>query len=253
MIANIYFDDMDLEIMTRESVLNESMINQEIISNMNIYEEMAIFESGDAPESQKQGILVKLAQSISKLIKNIIDYVERFFKSISGNVGEKLSVSDYMNAESTQVKFQEDYKKIYDQCEKEFFEAHKFLSLIHKKTGIPPKQLNEWSDRISNFVIENGTTVLTVAASVTLGNKIHQLLTDNNKKLKDLQKEYDDLVNEANERDIQNLKENGHPIIAQTQTVLNGMSTLTKRLTAPFKTIVGRIDQYKTAYDKKKK
>ena len=253
MVANIYFDDMDLEILARESALEESIINQDIVSNMNIYEEMVMFESGDESDSKQQGILQRLAKSISKLIQNIIDYVERFFKSIGANVGEKLSVSDYMNAETTQVKFQSDIKKIYDECEKEFFEAHKFLSLLHKKTGIPPKKLNEWSDRISNFVINNGTTVLTVATSVTLGNKIHDLMTNNNKKLKELQKEYDQLTKEANEKEIQELKDSGHPYMAQMQTVLNGMSTLTKRLSAPFASIQSKLNQYKTSYQKKKK
>lgn len=253
MVANIYFDDMNLEILARESALEESIINQEIVSNMNIYEEMVMFESGEEADSKQQGILQRLAKSISKLIQNIIDYVERFFKSIGANTGEKLSVSDYMNAETTQLKFQSDIKQIYDECEKEFFEAHKFLSLLHRKTGIPPKKLNEWADRISNFVINNGTTVLTVATSVTLGNKIHDLMTDNNKKLKELQKEYDQLSKEMDEREIQQLKDSGHPIMAQMQTVLSGMSTLTKRLSAPFGSIQNKLNQYKASYNKKKK
>lgn len=252
MVANIYFDDMNLEILARESALEESIINQEIVSNMNIYEEMVMFESGDEADSKKEGILQRIGKSISNLIQSIIDYVSRFFKTISANTGEKLSVSDYMDAESTQIKFQSDIKKIYEECEKEFFEAHKFLSFFHRKTGVPPKKLNEWSDRLNNFAIEHGTTVITAAASVIIGNKIHQTLSNNNEALQKAKAENERLIKEADQLKSEELKEDGHLILSQMNTVISGMSTITRRLTSVYSSIVGNLNKYKVTYRDKK-
>ena len=252
MVANIYFDDMDLEILARESALEESIIKQDIVSNMNIYEEMVMFESGEEADSKQQGILQRIGKSISNLIQSIIDYVSRFFKSISANTGEKLTASDYMDAESTQIKFQSDIKKIYEECEKEFFEAHKFLSLLHKKTGIPPKKLNEWTDRLNNFVIDNGTTVITAAASVIIGNKIHQTLSKNNEALQKAKEENERLIKESQKLKSEELKEDGHNILSQMNTVVSGMSTITRRLTSVYSSIVGNLNKYKVTYNDKK-
>lgn len=250
-VGNIYFDDIDLEIMTRESVLDQSLLNKEISNGLNMFNEMTLFESAEDSEA-KDGVLVRIGKTISTLIQSIIDYVERFFKSISANVGKKLSVDDYMTSDTAKIRLNADMKKIYEETEKQLFEGHKFLNMLYKKTGIEPRVLNKWSDKVSSFVIENGGTILSTAASVTLANAIHQSLTNNNEKLKNLQKENDRLVDEMNKLEADRLKEDGHTIMSQIHTVINGLSTISRRYTRMYSSIEGQLKQYKKSYKEKK-
>ena len=249
---NIYSDDMEFEIYARENALEISILNHSISEDLNIYSEMTFFESGD--DSETDGVLAKIGANIRKIIDNILNFITGFFKSIGMNVGEKLTVSDYMNANSTKIHLNQDIQAIQKEIDEELMEGHKITKLLSKKTGFDPKMVQSFVDRVTNFTIDNGGTIISTALTVTFANALSNNILGGQK----LAKELNEVERRTEEEAVRSgkisedkLRKQGHEKLAAITKVANSVSIIMRRASSAYGSVERQLKKHKNVYKKK--
>lgn len=254
-MENLYSDDMDFEILARENALEIDIIQHAIMEDFNIYTETCMFESAES-EDKSDGILTKIVDNMKKAIKKIIEFVQGIFTSMKMGVGDQLSVSDYMKSDTAKIRLTNYALAIQKELEDEILEGRKLVKAISSKAGFDPHIVASFVDKAQNFVMDQGTTILSTGAAVVLANKISNSILNGNKLLKKNQELAEQIEAEKKKQsDIKTdkLKNDGHSKLAALNSLNNVISSTMRKATGVWSSLNRELDKYKVTKNDREK
>lgn len=244
-LENLYSDDLDTELFIRECFIDIEESSMKSNQYLDYYNESVMFESED---DAQDGVLRKICNKIREIIEKIGLAISSFFKSIHMNIGEQLSVSDYMTSDDAKIKLSADYEKIVDEIDKEILSRHKIVSKLAKMTGVSPRAVKNITDHAQQVVIDNAPTVMTVTSGVLLANKISKTFLKGDqvrKDINDLNKKVNKELKRKRNLRTQILRDQGHEFMALLNEQGASLGNLMNKLMRGSKEVTKELNKFK--------
>lgn len=182
-IESVYSDDLEFEIYFRESALETKKMQFEYMQLETLYE--------TGSEEAKTNVFSKMLESIKNFIMKIKESISNFMLAISQSFGKEVTVKDYMDSNTAEVRIQGDIEKITKEIQDEILSERKGVQAISKaikgiadKTNLPldkffdTRAIANTIDKINGFVIDNGEAVVSAAIATTIANKLSKSIKD---------------------------------------------------------------------------
>lgn len=255
----LYSEDKNIELFFRESALAMLEADNECS------EIEALYIEADE-DSDKPGLFSKLAGVVKTIINKIIETIKDFIEAIRNAFGPKLTVDNYMNSNTVEVRLSEDIEKISEQIEAEILSERKgvqviskFVQKISSATNLPldafisDKTIGAAIDKANTFVAEHGATVIKAAAATMIANKLHQLTSDSlhlTKKLKESEEELEKKRNAIDEDKLAEYDKNGHVVMNVIRKMSLAIDSTSKRAMKYYAQLTKPIGQFKENFKK---
>ena len=244
-LENLYSDDLDTELFIRECFIDIEESSMKSNQYLDYYNEYVMFESED---DAGDSVLRKICNKIQEIIEKIGLAISSFFKSIHMNIGEQLSVNDYMTSDDAKIKLSADYKKMVDEIDKEILSTHKIVSKLSKMIGVSPRAVKNITDHAQQFVINTAPTVMTVASGVLLANKLSKTFLKGDQVRKDinnLNRKVDKELKRKKNLRAQILRDQGHEFMAKLSEQSGRLGLLLRHLMKGSKEVTKELNKFK--------
>lgn len=106
-----------------------------------------------------------IADSVSKLITDVIEMISNLFSSNS-----HIDIEAYLKSSKGSIELEYDLKEVQDKVNTEIRKGRKLIQAISKGTGINDRMVEKYLDGASECIIKHGKVIMTTAQSYEILN-----------------------------------------------------------------------------------
>lgn len=179
----------------------------------------------------KESVFKKYISKIFEIIRNAFD---KFIKLVNSffNSDDHMTVSDYLNSKTGQIRLSKDIEKVNKQIDDEIIKGSNIIQLISSKTKIDDHIVADFLNRVAsilsvskNTIIKNTVATAVLKSSIKKCESNKDKINNIEKSIKESSKDLDDESKEQIQKILKALKDLVNGSISNYSEILSKLNT----------------------------